>query len=125
MGRSRSLLFDRDLVGTAADLINSEPVRITYVYGLYEGFSNVPFYIGVSMHPKRRLSAHRAAADGRRRDSLTDCGIKASDISMRLLAECDDRGNAETIEKALQAYYNLHIVTQERLVRGSRSTVTD
>jgi len=92
-------------------------VRITYVYGLYEGFSNVPFYIGVSMHPKRRLSAHRAAADGKRKDSLTGCGIKAAEISMRLLAECDDRGNAETIEKALQSFYELSVVTSERLVR--------
>ena len=92
-------------------------MRITYVYGLYEGFSNVPFYIGVSMHPKRRLSAHRAAADGKRRDSLTGCGVKANDISMRLLAECDDRGNAETIERALQHYYGLKIVTTEKLVK--------
>lgn len=89
-----------------------------HVYGLYDGFSNVPFYIGVTVHPKRRLSAHKAAADGRRKDSLTGCGVKAADISMRLLAACDDRGNAETIEKALQKHYDLHIVKVERLVGG-------
>jgi predicted GIY-YIG superfamily endonuclease len=91
--------------------------RTTYVYGLYEGFSNVPFYIGVSMEPKRRLSAHRSAANGKRKDSLTGCGVRGEDISMRLLASCDDRGNAETIEKALQKHYELHIVKTERLIR--------
>lgn len=123
MAGNRSLLFRRDFVGVqvvgacpTASSVEDE-VRITYVYGLYEGFSNVPFYIGVSMHPNKRLNAHKAAADGRRRDSLTGCGIKAKDISMRLLAECDDRGNAETIEKALQQYYGLHIVKTEKLVK--------
>ncbi len=98
-------------------------MKHTFVYGLYEGFSNVPFYVGVSMHPKRRLSAHRAAADGRRKDSLTGCGVKSADISMRLLAVCDDRGYAETIETALQKHYNLHVVKVERLVRETGSTV--
>ena len=91
-------------------------VRITYVYGLYEGFSNHPFYIGVTYTPKRRLWAHRAAADGKRTDSLTGCGVSGADISMRLLAECDDRANAETIEKALQKFHGLHIVTVEKLI---------
>lgn len=91
-------------------------IRITYVYGLYEGFSNHPFYIGVTVDPKSRLWSHRAAADGRRKDSLTGCGIKGSEISMRLLAECDDRANAETIEKALQQFHGLHVVKTERLV---------
>ena len=98
-------------------------MKPTYVYGLYQGFSNRPFYIGVSMHPKRRLNAHKAAADGRRRDSLSGCGIPSAEISMRLLAECDDRGNAETIEQALQKHYDLHIVKVERLVRETGSTV--
>jgi predicted GIY-YIG superfamily endonuclease len=87
------------------------------VYGLYEGFSNTPFYIGVTMHPKRRLADHKSAAGGKRRDSLTGCGVKPEDITMRLLATCDDRGNAETIEKALQAFWKLHVVKTERLVR--------
>lgn len=90
--------------------------KINYVYGLYEGFSNLPFYIGVTMYPKRRLGAHRSAAKGTRTDSLTGCGVKPEDISMRLLANCDDRGNAETIEKALQSHYGIRVVKQERLV---------
>lgn len=92
-------------------------MRVTYVYGLYEGFSNHPFYIGVTFEPKRRLWAHRAAADGKRVDSLTGCGVKGADISMRLLAECDDRAHAEMIEKALQQYHKVKIVTVERLVK--------
>lgn len=91
-------------------------MRITHVYGLYEGFSNHPFYIGITYEPKRRLWAHRAAADGKRTDSLTGCGVKGADISMRLLAQCDDRAHAETIEKALQKYHGLHIVTVEKLI---------
>jgi predicted GIY-YIG superfamily endonuclease len=92
-------------------------MRVTHVYGLYEGFSNHPFYIGITFEPKRRLWAHRAAADGKRTDSLTGCGVKGADISMRLLAQCDDRAHAETIERALQAHYKLKIVTTERLVK--------
>lgn len=88
-----------------------------YVYGLYEGFSNVAFYIGVTIAPKRRLSAHKAAADGRRVDSLSGCGVKGDDISMRILATCDDRANAETIERALWAHYEIKIVKRERLVK--------
>lgn len=95
------------------------PGQITYVYGLYEGFSNVPFYVGVTVTPKRRLSAHKAALDGRRRDSLSGCTVKSDECSMRLLAQCDDRGHAETIEHALQAHYGLKIVTTERLVSGT------
>lgn len=90
--------------------------RITYVYGLYEAFSNHPFYIGVTYTPKRRLWAHRAAADGKRVDSLTGCGVKGDDISMRLLAQCDDRGHAEMVEKALQQYHGLKVVTTEKLI---------
>lgn len=90
-------------------------MRITHVYGLYEGFSNVPFYIGVTYEPKRRLWAHRAAADGKRNDSLTGCGIPGSEISMRLLAQCDDRAHAETIERALQEFYGIIVVQREEL----------
>lgn len=88
-----------------------------YVYGLYEGFSNHAFYIGVTVSPKSRLNSHRAAADGRRQDSLTGCGIKAADISMRIMATCDDRGHAETIEKALQAFLGVKVVNTTRLVK--------
>lgn len=91
-------------------------MKVTHVYGLYEGFSNVPFYVGVTVDPKRRLSAHRCALKGSRTDSLTGCTVKADDVSMRLLAQCDDRGHAETIEKALQAHYGIHVVKQEKLV---------
>ena len=35
---------------------------------------------------------------------------------MRLLAQCDDRGHAETIERALQHHHGLKIVATERLV---------
>lgn len=92
------------------------PGRITYVYGLYEGFSNQPFYIGVTVEPKRRLSSHKAALDGKRRDSLTGCSVRSVECSMRLLAQCDDRGHAETIERALQHHHGLKIVATERLV---------
>lgn len=88
---------------------------MTHVYGLYEGFSNRPFYIGVTVNPKQRLNAHKAALDGRRRDSLTGCSVKAAECSMRLLAQCDDRAHAETIEKALQAHYGINVVRQEKL----------
>lgn len=91
-------------------------LRITHVYGLYDGFSNQPFYIGVTYNPTSRLNAHRRAAGGHRTDSLTGCGVKPEAISMRLLAQCDDRGHAETIEKALQSHYGIHVVKQERLV---------
>lgn len=92
-------------------------MRVSYVYGLYEGFSNIPFYIGVTMDPKGRLGSHRRAAAGTRQDSLTGCGVKPEEISMRLLAQCDDRANAETIEKALQSHYGIDVVKQEKLVR--------
>lgn len=82
-------------------------MRPTWVYGLYEGFSNTPFYIGISIEPKKRLWAHRAAAAGTRRDTLTGCGVKPGDITMRLLAECDNRANAELIETALQTHYEI------------------
>jgi predicted GIY-YIG superfamily endonuclease len=84
-----------------------------YVYGLYEGFANHPFYIGVTQHPKRRLWAHKAALDGKRQDSLTGCGVKSADVSMRLLATCDDRANAETIEAALTQHYAIIIVNRK------------
>lgn len=100
------------------------PGRITYVYGLYDGFSNVPFYIGVTVKPKQRLNAHKAALDGRRRDSLTGCTVKSDECSMRLLAQCDDRGHAMTIENALQVHYGLKIVTTERLVTEEGSGKT-
>ena len=92
-------------------------MKVTYVYGLYEGFSNLPFYIGVTHDPKRRLWCHKAAAGGKRKDSLTGCGVKPDDISMRLLANCDDRGHALTIEKALQKHYDLHIVETKTLFK--------
>lgn len=90
--------------------------RTVHVYGLYEGFSNRPFYIGVTVDPKKRLWSHRAAANGKRVDSLTGCGVKGEDITMRLLAQCDDRSNAETIEKALQSFFDVIVITQGRLV---------
>lgn len=90
-------------------------MRTSYVYGLYNEFDNHPFYVGVTFTPKSRLRAHKAALDGKRRDSLTGCSVKSVDLSMRLLAECDDRAHAETIEKALHKYYDLHIVTVEEL----------
>lgn len=88
-----------------------------HVYALYEGFSNIAFYIGVTVEPKRRLSSHKAAADGRRVDSLTGCGVKGDDISMRILATCDDRANAETIEKALQKFLDIKVVNTTRLIK--------
>lgn len=91
--------------------------KVTYVYGLYEGFSNVPFYIGVSVDPKDRLWCHRAAADGKRQDALTDCGVKGEDISMRLLAECDTRYNAELIEDCLIEHYGIVVINKKRLYK--------
>lgn len=90
---------------------------ITYVYGLYEGFSNVPFYIGVTVDPKDRLWCHKAAADGKRQDALTGCGIKSSDISMRLLANCDERHTAELIEQCLIEHYDIVVVNKKRLYK--------
>ncbi len=90
---------------------------MTYVYGLYEKFSNVPFYIGVTATPSRRLWAHKAAADGKRQDSLTGCGVKSKDISMRLLAQCDDRSSAELIEKCLIEHFKLIIVNKKQVYR--------
>lgn len=95
-------------------------IKVHHVYGLYESFKNRPFYIGVTMYPKKRLGAHKAAAAGRRKDSLTGCGVNPIDISMRLLALCDDRGHAETIEKALQSHYDIRVVRQEILRRELR-----
>lgn len=89
---------------------------MTYVYGLYEGFSNHPFYVGVTTSPKRRLWCHKAALDGKRQDSLTGYSVRSEDVTMRLLAECDDRANAETIERALWVHYGLKIVKQEKLI---------
>jgi predicted GIY-YIG superfamily endonuclease len=91
-------------------------MKLTYVYGLYEGFSNIPFYIGVSVEPKRRLAAHKAALDGRRKDALSGTNVLSKDVTMRLLAQCDDRGHAEHIEKALQVYFGIKVVTTERLI---------
>lgn len=91
--------------------------NLTHVYGLYDGFSNRPFYVGVTNDPKRRLWCHKAALDGKRQDSLTGCTVNSADVTMRLLATCDDRANAETIEKALWSHYGLKIVKQERLVK--------
>lgn len=90
---------------------------MTHVYGLYDGFSNVPFYIGVTNSPKKRLWAHRAAADGKRQDSLTGCGVKGSDISMRLLAKCDDRCTAELIEDCLIEHFKIVIVNKKKLYK--------
>jgi predicted GIY-YIG superfamily endonuclease len=90
-------------------------VKNHYVYSLHEGFSNQPFYVGVTEHPKRRLNAHKAAADGRRQDSLTGCGIKSADISMRILAACDERHTAELIEQCLIEHYRLIIINQKRV----------
>lgn len=89
---------------------------MTFVYGLYERFSNHPFYVGITSTPKRRLWCHKAALDGKRKDSLTGCAVKSEDVSMRLLAQCDDRANAETIEKALWTHYGIRVVKQEKLI---------
>lgn len=97
-------------------------MRITHVYGLYEGFSNQPFYIGVSVDPKGRLSAHKATLDGRRKDALSGSIIASKDVTMRLLAQCDDRGHAETIEAALQAHFRIKVVTTDRLVMDEGDT---
>lgn len=91
-------------------------MRLVHVYGLYEGFSNVPFYIGVSVDPKRRLSAHKATLDGKRKDALSGSKVASKDVTMRLLAQCDDRGHAEHIERALQVYFGIKVVTTDRLV---------
>lgn len=86
-----------------------------HVYALHDGFSNTPFYIGVTQHPKRRLWAHRRAAEGKRQDSLTGCGVKSEDISMRLLAQCDERHTAELIETCLIEHYKLVIVNKKQV----------
>jgi predicted GIY-YIG superfamily endonuclease len=99
------------------DVLGGAVLMVTFVYGLYEGFSNTPFYIGVTQTPKRRLWCHKAALGGKRKDSLTGWDIDPEDVTMRLLAQCDDRGHAETIEKALQVHYEIHIVRSERLVK--------
>ena len=88
-----------------------------HVYGLYDGFSNVPFYIGVTANPKARLWAHKAAADGKRQDSLTGCGVKGKDISMRLLAQCDERHTAELIEDCLIEHYKIVVVNKKQLYK--------
>lgn len=89
---------------------------MTHVYGLYDEFSNVPFYIGVTIAPKKRLWAHKATLDGKRRDALTGCKVKSVNLSMRLLAQCDDRAHAETIEHALQIHYGIKVIKTERLI---------
>lgn len=89
---------------------------MTHVYGLYEGFCNQPFYIGITSAPKKRLWCHRAALKGKRTDSLTGVKVKSEDVTMRLLAQCDDRANAHTIEKALQDFYGVKVVNSTRLV---------
>lgn len=90
---------------------------LTHVYGLYNELCNVPFYIGVTLYPKRRLNAHRAAANGTRRDSINGCGVKGADISMRLLAYCDERHTAELIEKCLIEHYKIAIVNKKQLYK--------
>lgn len=92
-------------------------MELTHVYGLYEGFSNHPFYVGITKAPKRRLWCHKAALDGKRQDSLTGWDVKSGDVTMRLFASCDDRANALVIEGALWKHYGLKIVRQERLVK--------
>lgn len=91
-------------------------MKVCYVYGLYESFSNIPFYIGVSVEPKRRLSAHKSALAGKRKDALSGTKVNPNDVTMRLLAQCDDRGHAEHIERALQVYFGIKVVKTERLV---------
>ena len=88
-----------------------------HVYGLHAGFSNTPFYIGVTSSPKKRLWSHRAAADGKRQDSLTGCGVKGREISMRLLCETDDRCTAELIERCLIEHYKIVIVNKKQLYK--------
>lgn len=101
----------------------SEMVRpeMTHVYGLYANLSNKPFYVGITAHPKRRLWAHRAAADGKRQDSLTGCGFKGKDIEMRLLAECDERHNAELIERCLIEHYKIIVINKKQLFKSALS----
>lgn len=88
---------------------------MNFVYGLYESFSNTPFYIGVTLHPKRRLSSHKSSLRGTRKDALSGLPIKADDVTMRLLAQCDDRGNAELIESALQVHFG-HKVYKQKVI---------
>jgi predicted GIY-YIG superfamily endonuclease len=107
------LRFDLGRWSGAHVVESEEGSMIAYVYGLYEGFKNIPFYIGVTEYPKRRLWAHKAALDGKRQDSLTGCGVKSVDVTMRLLANCDDRAHAEVIEKALINFYHLAIVNKK------------
>ena len=88
-----------------------------HVYSLHDGFSNVPFYIGVTLRPAQRLSSHKAAANGTRQDSLTGCGIKASNISMRLLCSCDERHIAELIERCLIEHYKIAVINKKQRYR--------
>lgn len=88
-----------------------------FVYALHEGIANQPFYVGVTQHPKRRLWAHRAAADGKRQDSLTGCGIKGKDISMRVLCQSDARETAELIERCLIEHYKIIIINRRQVYR--------
>lgn len=90
---------------------------VHYVYALHEKFSNVPFYIGVTRNPTQRLQSHRAAANGTRQDSLTGCGIKGADISMRLLCNADERHTAELIERCLIEHYKISLINKKQLYR--------
>lgn len=89
-----------------------------YVYALHDGVSSFPFYVGVTQHPRRRLSAHKAAADGRRKDSLTGCGIKGKDISMRILCSSDERHVAELIESCMIEHYKIVIINRKQIYKG-------
>lgn len=88
-----------------------------FVYSLHESVNSQPFYVGVTSHPKRRLWAHKAAADGKRQDSLTGCGIKGKDISMRVLCASDARETAELIERCLINHYSIVIVNRRQVYR--------
>lgn len=81
-----------------------------FVYGLYDGLSNQAFYVGITSSPKKRLWCHKAALDGKRKDSLTGCAVKSAGVTMRLFAACDDRANAEMIEKALQRFLDIKVI---------------
>ena len=87
------------------------------VYGLYAGPATEPFYVGVTATPTRRLWAHKAAAKGDRRDSITGCGVDPASIRMSVFATHTEREVAEQQERDLIQQFGIAVINKQRYRR--------
>jgi predicted GIY-YIG superfamily endonuclease len=78
--------------------------RPCFVYAIYDGISELPFYIGMTVDISARMASHRNAFHNDMRDMMRN---HDQTLYVKILSEHNSRDDASRSEKSsIQEYYN-------------------